>query len=142
MKKCYSSGWIVILYCFSVHRCNVLQQVLIDDQQLKQPWEAALQWLHSEMERVRAIYPCTFTSLILPPSLPPCLPASTLSTLLLSPLSYPFRLIVLSLSLSPPPPSVETICRYGVHLCWVVTSSPVQRGFQRVSPCPLSSSAD
>ena len=35
-------------------RCVLLQQLLLDDPHLKHPWQSAVQWLQTEMERVRA----------------------------------------------------------------------------------------
>ena len=35
-----------------VYRCQLMQHLLHEDTYLKQPWQAAIQWLHYEMERV------------------------------------------------------------------------------------------
>ena len=46
---------VIIVFCspiFFSPRCHLLHQLLHEDPQLKQPWQNAILWLQSEMERV------------------------------------------------------------------------------------------
>ena len=37
---------------YSLHRCEILTQILNEDDYFKLPWQASLHWLQSEMDRV------------------------------------------------------------------------------------------
>ena len=48
---------------YSFHRCEILTQILNEDDYFKLPWQASLHWLQSEMDRVTDdTYICTENS--------------------------------------------------------------------------------
>lgn len=58
-SPCVSIARITQWSFLFVYRCQLMQHLLHEDTYLKQPWQAAIQWLHYEMERVSCGGVCT-----------------------------------------------------------------------------------
>lgn len=75
-EVCMSHGhfvnWFVCDWISSPCRCDILTQLLNEDEYFKLPWQAALQWLQSEMDRVGVMFSSTLPLLFIAllPSLP------------------------------------------------------------------------